>query len=79
MEPFRDMRNSFMIRVALSIIILAAFFVGSLIYVGFYAPNYNWIQDIIVLLVALVLAVAALSILWLSWVGRRGMRGWWRN
>lgn len=79
MEPARDMRNSFMIRVALSIITLAAFFVGSLVYVGFVATGYSWIQDIIVLLVALVLAVAVLSLLWLSWVGRRGMRGWWRD
>ena len=79
MDPVREMRNSFLIRVALSIITLAAFFVGSLIYIGFYAPNYNWVQDVVVLLVALILAVASLSLLWLTWVGRRGMRGWWRD
>ena len=79
MEPVRDMRNSFMIRVALSIITLAAFFIGSLIYVGFYAPNYSPFQDAVALLVALILAVAILALLWLSWVGRKGMRGWWRD
>ena len=73
------MRNRFMLRVALSIITLAGFFVGSLLYVGFYAPGLRWFQAIIVLLVALILAAACLALLWLPWVGRRGMRVWWKD
>ena len=59
-------------RIAATIITLAAFLVGSLIYVGFYAPHYSFGQDVIVVLVALIIALAAIALTWLSWAGRRG-------
>ena len=72
MEKLGRMRWGIMWRIASTIIILTVFLVGSLIYVGFYAPRYSFGQDVIVVLVALLLAFAAVAILWLSWAGRRG-------
>ena len=68
-----------MARVVLSIITLAAFLVGSLIFVGFYTSGYDLFQKIVVVLVAMIIAFAALAIVWVTWAGRRGMMGWWRD
>ena len=73
------MPRALMTRVVLSIITLAAFLVGSLIFVGFYTSGYDLFQKIVVLLVAMIIAFAALAVLWVTWAGRRGMRGWWRE
>lgn len=59
-------------RIVGTIIIAAGFLVGVLIYIGFYAPGYTPIQDIVVFLVAVIIALAAISIMWVSWAGRRG-------
>jgi hypothetical protein len=66
-------------RVVLSIITLAAFLTGSLIFVGFYTSGYDLFQKIVVILVAMIIAFAALAIVWVTWAGRRGMMGWWRD
>lgn len=72
MEKAQRMAWRILWRAAATIITLAAFLVGSLIYIGFYAPHYSFGQDVIVVLVALIVALTAVAIIWLSWVGRRG-------
>ena len=79
MERVDQMPRALMVRVVLSIITLAAFLAGSLIFVGFYTSGYDLFQKIVVLLVAIIVAFAALAVLWVTWAGRRGMRGWWRD
>ncbi len=79
MEKVREMRSGLMLRVILSILILAGFLVGSLIYVGFYAPSFNTLQQIISVLVAIIIAFTILAVVWVTWAGRRGMMGWWRD
>ncbi len=59
-------------RVALTIGIVAAFLVGSLLYVGFYAEGYSLFQKIIVVVVALVVALAIIAIAWTTWAGKYG-------
>ena len=72
-----------MARAILSIVTLAAFLAGSLIFVGFYTSGYDLFQKIVVVLVAMIIAIAALAILWIAyagrWAGRRGMMGHWRE
>jgi len=79
MERRIEMQRGLMLRVILSIITLAGFFIGSLVYVGFYTAGYFWWQRAIVVLVALIIAISALAIMWVTWAGRRGMMGWWRE
>ena len=73
------MQRGLMVRVVLSIITLAAFLTGSLIFVGFYTSGYDLFQKIVVVLAAMIIAFAALAIVWVTWAGRRGMMGWWRD
>ena len=73
------MQRGLMARVILSIIMLAAFLAGSLVFVGFYTSGYDLFQKIVVILVAMIIAFAALAIVWVTWAGRRGMMGWWRD
>src|SRR3989442_13727147 len=79
MEKVSQMQRGLMVRVVLSIITLAAFLAGSLIFVGFYTSGYDLFQKIVVILVAMIIAFAALAIVWVTWAGRRGMMGWWRD
>jgi len=79
MERVHEMRSGLMQRIILSILILAGFLVGSLIYVGFYTDTFNTIQKIISILVAMIIASTILAIVWITWAGRRGMMGWWRD
>jgi len=79
MEKVREMRSGLMLRVILSIITLAGFLAGSLIYVGFYTESFNTLQRIVAILVAMIVAFTILAIVWVSWAGRRGMMGWWRD
>jgi len=79
MERVHEMRSGLMQRIILSILILAGFLVGSLIYVGFYTDTFNTIQKIISILVAMIIAFTILAIVWITWAGRRGMMGWWRD
>jgi len=72
MEKASRIAWGFFWRIAGTIITLAAFLVGSLIYVGFYAPHYSFGQDVIVVLVALIIAITAIALMWLSFAGRRG-------
>jgi hypothetical protein len=65
-------------RIIGTIVAFAAFLVGSLIYVGFYAPRYTAFQDFVVVAVSLIIALAAIAIMWVTFAGRRGlMRGKW--
>ncbi len=65
-------------RVIITIITLAGFLSGSLIYIAFFAPNYNLLQQLVVFLVAFILAITVVAITWVTWAGRRGMmRGMW--
>ena len=73
------MRSGLMLRVILSILILAGFLVGSLIYVGFYTDGFSTLQKIISVLVAMIIALTILAVVWVTWAGRRGMMGWWRD
>jgi len=79
MEKVSQMQRGLMARVILSIIMLAAFLAGSLVFVGFYTSGYDLFQKIVVILVAMIIAFAALAIVWVTWAGRRGMMGWWRD
>ena len=79
MEKVREMRSGLMLRVILSIITLAGFLAGSLIYVGFYTESFNTLQRIVTILVAMIVAFTILAIVWVSWAGRKGMMGWWRD
>ena len=78
MEKLDRMRGGLMIRVVLSIVTLAAFLAGSLIFVAF-GGNFNLFQQVVIVVVAMIIAFAALAILWVTWAGRRGMMGWWRD
>ncbi len=65
-------------RIIVTIITLAGFLGGSLIYVAFYTGGYSLFQKLVVVLVALIVAVTVVSIAWVTWAGRRGMiRGMW--
>ena len=80
-EPMSMERKSsigLMARVIVTIITLAGFLTGSLIYIAFFAPNYNLLQQLVVFLVAFILAITVVAITWITWAGRRGMmRGMW--
>ncbi len=80
MEKVESTTRGLMWRIIGTIITLTAFLVGSLIYVGFYATNFDLGQKVIVVLVALILAIAALAIMWVSFAGRRGwIPGKWES
>ena len=79
MERVHEMRSGLMLRVILSILILAGFLVGSLVYVGFYTVSFSTLQKVISILVAMIIAFTILAIIWVTWAGRRGMMGWWRD
>jgi hypothetical protein len=83
MEKEDHMPRGLVARAVLSIVTLAAFLVGSLIFVGFYTSGYDLLQKVVVVLVAMIIAIAALAILWVTyagrWAGRRGMMGRWRD
>ena len=67
-----------MTRVIVTIVTLAGFLAGSLIYIAFFAPNYNLLQQLVVFLVAFIVAITIVAIAWVTWAGRRGMmRGMW--
>jgi hypothetical protein len=82
MEKVDQMPRALVARIVLSIITLAAFLSGSLIFVAFFT-DYTGFQKFVVVLVAMIIAFAALGILWVTWAGRwagrRGIRGWWRD
>ena len=69
----RRTQSGIMARIIVTIITIAAFLSGSLIYIGFYAGGYTLFQKVIVFLVALILAVTVVSIAWVTWAGRRGL------
>jgi len=78
MEKVEKWSESILWRIIGTIIAFAAFLVGSLIYVGFYAKGYNAFQDFVVVAVALIIALAAIAIIWVTFAGRRGwMRDRW--
>ncbi len=72
MEKVESVARGVVWRIIGTIVIVTAFLVGSLIYVGFYAVNFDLVQKVIVVLVALILAIAATAIIWVSLAGRRG-------
>ena len=82
-KEVNQMPRVLMARAVASIVTLAAFLAGSLIFVGFYTSDYDLFQKIVVVLVAMIIAIAALAILWITyagrWAGRRGMMGRWRD
>jgi hypothetical protein len=67
-----------MIRIVLSIITLAAFLSGSLLFLAF-GGSFNLLQQVVIVIVAMIIAFAALAIYWVTWAGRKGMMGWWRD
>jgi hypothetical protein len=78
LEKVEKMATGLMWRIIGTIIVLAAFLIGSLIYVGFYAGSFDLTQKVIVVLVAIILAFAAIAIMWVTFAGRRGwMRDHW--
>lgn len=78
MEPGIPAVRGMVWRVVLTIVTLAAFLAGSLIYVAFYTGGFSLFQKIVVVLVALIIAGTIVSIAWVTWAGRRGMlRGQW--
>jgi chromate transport protein ChrA len=78
MEKVEKWSESILWRIIGTIVAFAAFLVGSLIYVGFYAKGYNAFQDFVVVAVALIIALAAIAIMWVTFAGRRGwMRDKW--
>jgi uncharacterized protein YacL len=80
MERAEMSARSMMRRIIGTIIVLAAFLVGSLITVGFYTTDYTLFQKIVVVLVALIIATTAISVMWVTWAGRRGwIPGKWQS
>ena len=78
MEKVEKMAAGLMWRIVGSIVALSGFLIGSLIYVGFYASNFDLTQKAIVVLVAFILASAIIAIMWVAFAGRRGwMRDRW--
>lgn len=69
----RRTQTGLMARIIVTIITIAGFLAGSLIYIGFYAGGYNTFQKIVVFLVAFILAITVVSIAWVTWAGRRGI------
>ena len=65
---------------AITVLILTIALVAPLVYVAFYAANFDPFQKIVVVLVSLILGVAAVAVMWIVWAGRRGfMRSWSRS
>ncbi len=80
MEPGIPTPRGIMWRIVLTIVSLAAFLIGSLIYVAFYAGGFSLFQKIVVVLVALIAAGTIVAVAWVTWAGRRGMmRGPWTH
>ena len=78
MEPGIPTPTGMVWRIVLTIITMAGFLIGSLIYVAFYTSGFSLFQKIVVVLVALILAGTIVSIAWVTWAGRRGMiKSWW--
>lgn len=78
MEHVERTAKGAVLRIVGSIIILAGFLVGSLIYIAFYTSGFSLFQKVVVFIVAFIIAVAAIAIMWVTWAGRRGwIRGWW--
>ncbi len=78
MEPGTPSPTGMVGRIVFTIITLAAFLAGSLVYVAFYTSGFSLFQKIVVVLVAFIISVALVSIAWVTWAGRRGMiRGEW--
>ena len=78
MEPGTPPDKGIVWRIVVTIITLAAFLAGSLVYVAFYTSGFSPFQKIVVVLVALIISVTIVSIAWVTWAGRRGMiRGEW--
>ena len=78
MEPGFPSPKGMVSRIVLTIITLAGFLVGSLIYVAFYTSGFDLYQKTVVVLVALIIAVTIVALVWVTWAGRRGMiRGEW--
>ncbi len=78
MEPRVPPDKGLVWRIVLTIITLAGFLAGSLIYVAFYTSGFDLFQKIVVVLVALIISVTIVAIAWVTWAGRRGMiRGEW--
>jgi hypothetical protein len=73
MDKVERWSQSLLSRIIGTIIVFAGFLVGSLIYVGFYAKDYNPFQDFVVVAVALIIALAAIAIMWVTFAGRRGL------
>ena len=69
----RRIPSGMMARIIVTIITLAGFLAGSLIYIGFYAGSYNTFQKVVVFLVAFIIAITVVSIAWVTWAERRGM------
>lgn len=78
MEPGTHGPEGMVSRIIVTIITLAGFLVGSLIYVAFYTSGFTFFQKTVVVLVALIIAVTIVAVAWVTWAGRRGMiRGEW--
>jgi hypothetical protein len=60
-------------KIVLTLLIMAVFLIGSLVYVGFYANGYSLFQKIVVFLIALIAAGVIISIMWVVWAGSKGL------
>ena len=72
MEHVEKTARGMIARIIGTIVTLAVFLIGTLIYVGFYTNGYSLFQKIVVFLVGFILAIAVVSIMWVAWAGRRG-------
>lgn len=54
-------------RIILTIVIVAVFLAGSLLYVAFYSTGYTAFQKAVIIIVAFIAACALISILWVLW------------
>ena len=81
MEKVDRAAHGVVLGIIASIVTLAAFLVGTLIFVGFYTHGYSPFQKLVVFLVGFILAIATISIMWVAWASRRGwIRGrWWSS
>ncbi len=78
MEPGPSSPSGMVGRIIFTIVTLAAFLAGSLVYVAFYTGGFSLFQKVVVVLVAVIISVALVAIAWVTWAGRRGLiRGAW--
>jgi uncharacterized membrane protein YdbT with pleckstrin-like domain len=67
MPTQKNFKTGMMYGAILTVLIVAAALVGSLIYVAFYANGLSLFQSVVIIIVVLAIAFTLVSILWMVW------------